>query len=243
MNLYNHKVHLTSSGKEQWKVICLLFLLLAIPAVPGATILYAVLFETSAANTAINPTYFAKPAAILLHGGAGIIFFLTIPLQFSRRLRTKYSYAHKFMGRVAALSGCTMALAGVWLYHVVSADKFGAPYVALVLLAFLICGCFARAVICAMKKNLLAHQVWVTYAVAFSLVEVSRVILEVLVYLAFAGTETTLAVITPVILEYGRFIAMAVNILIATVLATRIQVRAQQSPMQTTARRVTAETL
>ena len=77
-----------ATGTRQWPLVLTLYLLLAVPGIPALLIILLLLGQAwlpAELLSLLNPVYLQTPAAILLHGGSGVLFFLTVPLQFSLR--------------------------------------------------------------------------------------------------------------------------------------------------------------
>ena len=102
--------------------------LFAIPGVPAMFIVALVMLGPQASGGApslINPTYFNTYLAIIVHGTSDAMFFISLPMQYSNRIKAHYARWHKIMGRVAVCSACSMAISGGWMHHVLSPHELG----------------------------------------------------------------------------------------------------------------------
>ena len=122
-----HKIQ-TVQHPFNWPVVGLLLFLTGIPAIPAVFLLILVAMGPSAiegASSIIHHTHFDTPAAIYVHGLAGIVFFLTMPFQFSPKIRIRNLAWHKMSGRIALLSGYTLALSAPWIHLVMTPQALG----------------------------------------------------------------------------------------------------------------------
>ncbi|TMN91718.1 hypothetical protein CWB72_06340 [Pseudoalteromonas phenolica] len=211
----NHK-----KSPSNWKVVSLLFFLIGLPAIPAIFIVALVLLGPDAiveASSLINARYFELPAAILVHGVSGIVFFFSLPTQFSTRLRITRPKMHRLMGRFAVVSACLMAISGVWMHLVFSPTDLGARFISLVIVAIAICVSFSIAIAFAMKKNIVAHKLWVTRAVAVTLAVVTPLFLEVILSLFINITSPMGELAMSVLHDYDRLIGLVLNVLVVEV--------------------------
>ena len=209
--------NLQHSVTFNWPIVSLLFFLTAIPGIPAIFILLLVMLGPDAidgVSSAINVTYFKTPAAIIAHGGAGILFFITMPLQFSPKLRQQKPILHKLMGRVAVLSGLGMAISGVWMHHVLSPEQLGMRYVSLVILSSAMCIAFILAIWHILKGNVMTHSKWMKRAVAITLASVTPLFFEAVISLLFADVKWLFSLFIQIQHDYGRLIAMVVNLMV-----------------------------
>ena len=169
MNVKNRQFR---EANSQWKTVSALYFLFAIPGAPAMCIVAMVMLGPQAsggASNLINPTYFNTYLAIIVHGISGAMFFISLPMQYSNRIKAYSARWHKIMGRVAVCSACTMAISGVWMHHVLSPHELGARYVSLIIVSVAICFCFIIATYFAITKKLKYHTLWLRRAVASSL--------------------------------------------------------------------------
>ena len=216
-----------SSGKadNNWPVISVLFLLLAIPGIPAILIVASVLvgFGSNELPLAfIKSIYLPKPWAVIVHGISGVLFFLSAPFQFSPALRSKHLKLHKYSGYLVFISGYIMALSGIWMHHVLSPIDIGPRYIGLVLMAFAMCIAFSIALKHIIQKNIVAHQAWVIRALAITLGAVTYIFVEVAFSLTLGQIEGLKPLIIDFLHNYGRITAIVVNLFIAEYLIKRL---------------------
>lgn len=217
--------HKTSSSN--WKTVSLLFFLFGLPGIPAMFIVTLVLLGPDAITEAsglINARYFELPAAILVHGISGIVFFFSLPTQFSTRLRISRPKMHRVMGRLAVVSVCVMAISGVWMHLVFSPTDLGARFISLVIVAIAICISFSTAIVFVMKKNITAHKVWMTRAVAVTLAVVTPLFLEVILSLFIDVASPVGELAISVLHDYDRLIGLALNVLVVEVYMRKKQI-------------------
>ncbi|MCC5825916.1 DUF2306 domain-containing protein [Alkalimonas sp.] len=234
----NNRAAQTTAQQHQaisynWKTVGFLLFLTGIPGLPAIGILALVLIGPDAfegASSFINENFYQVPAAILWHGGAGIVFAFTMPFQFSSALRVRQPTLHKVSGRIVVLSGCIMALSGVWMHHVVSPDAFGARYASLIVMTVAICVSFIVAISHAISKNLPAHRVWMLRAVAITLAAVTELFIAIPAYLVFGQFENIAILANRILFDYGRLIAIGMNLMIVELLMFRKKAPANSLP-------------
>jgi hypothetical protein len=200
-----------------WPVVGFLLFMTGIPGIPAIFLLIGVALGPSAGvifSSMVNALYFETPAAIVVHGGAGILFFLTMPFQFSPALRNKKSNWHRTGGRIALLSGYVMGTSGVWMHHVLSPDLFGMRYVSLVILSISMCTAFSMALWHIINRNVDVHRKWMIRAVAITLGVITLLFVEAISFLLFGLLENVFAVINQFQHDYGRLVGMAINLTI-----------------------------
>ncbi|REL30850.1 DUF2306 domain-containing protein [Thalassotalea euphylliae] len=207
----------TATIPFNWPVVSTLALLTAIPAIPAIFILLIV--AIGAGNhqelaAMINSAYFDAPAAVYVHGGSGILFFLTMPWQFSPRLRHQYAGWHKIAGRIAVIAGCVMALSGIWMHKQLTPDEQGARYLILVVMSAAICLCFLMAVWHIVNRNIARHQRWMALAVAITLAAVTPLFTGLLVMLMFSSFDQLYPTAASLHHQYDRLLGMAINLAI-----------------------------
>lgn len=194
-----------------WAGVSFLLFMIGIPAIPAVFIVALVVMGSgveSPLSEMINARYFDMPLVIICHGISGIVFFVTMPFQFSPKLRQAKPRYHKINGYFAFISACVMAASGVWMHHVFLPNEFGARYVSLVIVAMAIFLAFVIAVKYAIKKDVKQHQRWVYFAAAASLAVVSPLFLEIIAMLmGNVGAE--------LMHDYGRLIGLVLNFQIA----------------------------
>jgi uncharacterized membrane protein len=108
---------------------------------------------------------------LLPHGIFGAIVLLFAPLQFSDRLRQRFTKAHRVMGRVYVLGAFVLAPLGAYIQYY--QERFGAPRSFTVLTivdALMLIGATALAGLFAYKRKIALHRQWVTRSYAIALV-------------------------------------------------------------------------
>ncbi|KZN47714.1 DUF2306 domain-containing protein [Pseudoalteromonas luteoviolacea] len=209
-----------------WPVISGLLLIMAIPGIPAIIIIALVLLgQTDVLGMAdvIHPQYLAAPAAILTHAMAGVTFFLTMPWQFSPRLRIRYPRWHKLAGRVAVIAGCTMALSGIWLHLVLSPNELGGRFISLVVMSIAIVGAFSVAVWQIVRGQVAGHKKWMMRAVAISLAAITPLFIGVIVHLVLGHWQETIAPLLTLYHDYDRLVAMLINLVVVEWLSKKPQ--------------------
>ncbi|KZN36026.1 hypothetical protein N480_18720 [Pseudoalteromonas luteoviolacea S2607] len=219
--------------KFNWPVVSGLLLITAIPGVPAIFIIALVLLGSGAVagvSDVINAQYFATPAAILTHASAGVIFFLTMPWQFSPRLRVCRPRLHKVGGRLAVVSGCVMAISGVWMHLMLTPNELGGRFVSLLIMSVAICGAFCTAIGHVIKGRVVQHKKWMIRAVALALAAITPLITGALLQLIFgawAGVYETLLAFHH---SYDRLIAMVINLTIVEMVMRQTSMAQPGSP-------------
>ncbi|MCF6440922.1 DUF2306 domain-containing protein [Pseudoalteromonas luteoviolacea] len=200
-----------------WQVVSGLLLIMAIPGIPAIIIIALVLLgQTDVLGMAdvINPQYLTAPAAILTHAMAGITFFLTMPWQFSPRLRIRYPRWHKIAGCIAVIAGCTMALSGIWLHLVLSPNELGGRFISLVVMSIAIVGAFSVAVWQIVRGHVTEHKKWMMRAVAISLAAITPLFIGMIVHLVLGHWQGTFAPLLTLYHDYDRLVAMLINLVV-----------------------------
>ncbi|WP_448550935.1 DUF2306 domain-containing protein [Thalassotalea montiporae] len=200
-----------------WPVVSTLALITAIPAIPAIFILLIVAIgagNNQELAAMINSAYFDAPAAVYVHGSSGILFFLTMPWQFSPRLRQQYVSWHKVAGRIAVIAGCVMALSGIWMHKQLTPTEQGARYLILIVMSAAICLCFLIAVWHIVNRNIARHQHWMARAVAIILAAVTPLFTGLLVMLMFSSFDQLYPTAAALHHQYDRLLGMAINLAI-----------------------------
>lgn len=207
-----------------WPVVGTLLFLTGIAAIPAmfAVVLVALGPEgTGADSSFINSSHFKTPSAMFVHGGAGILFFLTMPFQFSPRVRANNPKHHKLAGRIAVISGCIMALSGIWMHNVLSPESQGIRYNILIMTSIAICISFLIALWHVIKGNILVHQLWMARAVAIVLAAITPLFIDIIILLIFSNFEVIFKILTQFQYDYGRLLAVIINLVVVEVIMTK----------------------
>jgi len=200
-----------------WPVVGFLLFITGIPGLPAIFILIGLALGPSAGglfSSVVNVLYFEMPAAIAVHGGSGILFFLTMPFQFSPALRNNDSNWHRISGRITLLSGYVMGLSGIWMHHVLSPDLFGMRYVSLVILSIAMCIAFSLALWHIINGNIDVHRKWMIRAVAITLGVITLLFVEAILFLLFGQLENIFVLISQFQDNYGRLVGVVINLII-----------------------------
>ncbi len=108
---------------------------------------------------------------LLPHALFGTIVLLFAPLQFSDRLRQRFTRAHRIMGRLYALGAFVLAPLGAYIqYH---QERTGAPRsftVLAVVDAAMLIGATALALLFAVRRKIALHRQWAIRSYAIALV-------------------------------------------------------------------------
>src|SRR5215218_1632767 len=108
---------------------------------------------------------------LLPHGIFGAIVLLFAPLQFSERLRQRFTKAHRVMGRLYVVGALALAPMGAYIQYY--QERTGAPRsftVLAVVDAAMLMGTTALAFLFAFKRKIALHRQWATRSYAIALV-------------------------------------------------------------------------
>jgi len=207
-----------------WPVVGTLLFLTGIAGIPAIFLVALVAMgpsEIEIISTMINTLHFETPAAIFVHGVSGILFFLTMPFQFSPRLRANNLNRHKIAGRIALISGYVMAISGVWMHNVLSPDSQGTRYVVLILMSLTICFTFSIALWHVIKRNIPKHQRWMARAVAITLAAVTPIFVELLIMALFSHFDRLYTILIELQYDYGRLVGIIINLVIVEIIFSK----------------------
>ncbi len=209
-----------------------LLLLIGIPAIPGLFIMVVVMMGPTTSeelSTMINPAYFEKPLTIMLHAGSSLLFFLTVPFQFSQGLRTQRPKLHKQSGYLALLSGSIMTVSGVLMHYVFNGHLFDARFYALSLQSVLMLFAYGMAIATVLNKNIASHQRWMARAIAIALSLVSLLFVE-LGFLLTLGQQVAQnnTALVDTLHTYGNLMGMVINLIVVEYLFSK---KKNQTPM------------
>lgn len=133
---------------------------------------------------------------LLPHGVFGAIVILFAPLQFSDRLRQRFTKSHRVMGRLYVVGAFILAPLGAYIQHY--QERLGAPRsftVLAVVDAVMLVGATALAFLFAYKRKIALHRQWAVRSYAIALVFIAgRFVLGVTGWEAL-GVELVQAVI------------------------------------------------
>jgi hypothetical protein len=108
---------------------------------------------------------------LLPHGIFGAIVLLFAPLQFSERLRQRYTKAHRVMGRLYVVGALALAPMGAYIQYY--QERMGAPRSFTVLGivdAAMLMGTTILAFVFAYRRKIALHRQWATRSYAVALV-------------------------------------------------------------------------
>jgi uncharacterized membrane protein len=108
---------------------------------------------------------------LLPHGIFGAIVLLFAPLQFSDRLRKRFTKVHRIMGRLYVAGAIGLAPLGAYIQYY--QERTGAPRSFTILAivdAAMLMGATALAFIFAIKRKIALHRQWATRSYAIALV-------------------------------------------------------------------------
>jgi uncharacterized membrane protein len=108
---------------------------------------------------------------LLPHGVFGAIVLLFAPLQFSDRLRQRFTKAHRVMGRLYVVGAFVLAPLGAYIQYF--QERSGAPRSFTVLAivdAALLMGTTALAFLFAYRRKIALHRQWATRSYAVALI-------------------------------------------------------------------------
>jgi len=108
---------------------------------------------------------------LLPHGIFGAIVLLFAPLQFSDRLRQRFTKTHRIMGRLYVVGAFILAPLGAYIQYY--QERMGAPRSFTILAivdAVMLIGATALAFLFAVKRKIALHRQWATRSYAIALV-------------------------------------------------------------------------
>jgi hypothetical protein len=108
---------------------------------------------------------------LLPHGIFGAIVLLFAPLQFSDRLRKRFTRAHRIMGRLYVAGAILLAPMGAYIQYY--QERMGAPRSFTILAivdAAMLMGTTAMAFVFAVRRKIALHRQWATRSYALALV-------------------------------------------------------------------------
>ena len=108
---------------------------------------------------------------LLPHGIFGAIVLLFAPLQFSERLRQRYTKAHRVMGRLYVVGALGLAPLGAYIQYY--QERMGAPRSFTILGivdAAMLMGTTLLAFVFAFRRKIALHRQWATRSYAVALV-------------------------------------------------------------------------
>jgi Predicted membrane protein (DUF2306) len=123
---------------------------------------------------------------LLPHGIFGAIVLLFAPLQFSDRVRKRFTRAHRIMGRLYVAGAILLAPLGAYIQYY--QERMGAPRSFTILAivdATMLMGATAIAFVFAVRRKIALHRQWATRSYALALVFIAARF-----FLGITGWET-----------------------------------------------------
>ena len=108
---------------------------------------------------------------LLPHAVFGTIVLVFAPLQFSDRLRQRFTKAHRIMGRLYVLGAFVLAPLGAYIQYY--QERMGAPRsfsILAIVDAAMLMGATALALLFAVRRKIALHRQWATRSYAIALV-------------------------------------------------------------------------
>lgn len=158
---------------------------------------------------------------LLPHGIFGAIVLLLAPMQFSDRLRRRFTRGHRILGRIYVVGVIVVAPLGAYIQYYEERLGFPRSFTVLALVdAVMLIGTTAVAFVFAYKRKIALHRQWVmrSYAVALVFIE-GRFVLGV------TGWETLGIEIAQAII----WACLAMSILLADLANNWVEMRAAVS--------------
>ncbi|WP_448547542.1 DUF2306 domain-containing protein [Thalassotalea fusca] len=200
-----------------WPIVGFLLFMLAIPGIPAIFIVLSVTFNEpliEMASSIVNVAYFNSPSPIMVHGISGIIFFMTIPFQFSKAIRINHAIWHRVSGIFAVASGGVMAVSGIWMHLAFAPNTFDTRLVSILTIAIALCVAFTLAILFIRKRNIPMHRKWMIRAVAIALGAVSPLFIEAAAVVFAGNNQALLNTFAQLLHDAGLILGMILNLLI-----------------------------
>ena len=179
---------------------------------------------------------------LLPHGIFGAIVLLFAPLQFSDRLRQRFTKAHRIMGRMYVVGALLLAPMGAYIQYYL--ERTGAPRSFTILAivdAAMLMGTTALAFLFAFKRKIALHRQWATRSYSVALVFITgRFVMGVTGWEAL-GVEIVQAIIWSCLALSMVFADISIHwreILAALSVTSKTRVPAKQAETRTKGPRV-----
>lgn len=207
----------TFKPKTNWPIVALLLFLAGVPGLPAIFILANIAIGPpvdGSVHSFVNMLHFITPMPVIVHGGAGVVFFLAMPLQFSTALRKKYKSWHRCAGYMTIISGCVIAFSAPWMHQVFSPDS-GLPRLSgLLTTSAGTVIAFSLALGSVIGGNIKQHRAWMIRAVAITLGPITPTLLALPIYAIFGSLDKFSPGLSQLELGYARWIGMTMNLAI-----------------------------
>lgn len=199
---------MSRTKKSNWKIVTMLALMGAFPALPGIYIMVLILLgpPPDGAQSFVRAHYFVTPAPILLHATAGAIFAALIPFQFAHRLRARRPRLHRITGRTAVAAGFVLALSGIWMLMIFppSGGWLRTSGLATIGIGTIITLSIALHAIM-VRRNFRRHRVWMMHSIALVFAPLGSLTLALVVFVIMGESPDFID-------ETDRWVGMAVNL-------------------------------
>lgn len=203
--------------KTNWPIVGLLFFLAGVPGLPAIFILATVAIGPPAdgsVHSFVNMLHFTMPAPVIVHGGAGVLFFFSMPLQFSPALRARHKNWHRAAGYLTIISGYVIACSAPWLHQVFSPDS-GLPRLSgLLTMSVGMIIAFSLSLRAAIARNIKHHRAWMMRAVAITLGPITSALIAILISTTFGDLDKLYPGLGQLEVDYARWFGMTVNLMV-----------------------------
>lgn len=207
----------TFKPKFNWPIVALLFFLAGVPGLPAVFILANMAIgppTDGSAHSFVNMLHFITPMPVIVHGGAGIVFFLTMPFQFSAAVRKKYKTWHRSAGYMTIISGYVIACSAPWMHQVFSPDS-GLPRTSgLLTVSVGMVIALSLALRSVLSGNIKQHRAWMMRAVAITLGPITPVLLPIPIYIISGSLDEFYPGLSQLEFGYARWFGMVMNLAI-----------------------------
>lgn len=210
--------------KTNWIIVTGLLMLGALPALPAGFIVS--LLIQGEPHDFVRPIYNERPFPIALHAVAGIVFWLSVPLQFSTRVRQNRPRLHKISGRIALLAALVLSLSSLWLivFNPPVAGWLHRATLGVTAVGTLFA--FAMALWAVKNHKIAKHRAWVMRAVGIAYGASTTAFVAIPVYLAFGEFPAWME-------EVNRLIGLLVNLVFVEWWLRRKRAKPSRTPWLT----------
>lgn len=123
--------------------------------------------------------HFDTPWPVIIHGSAGVFFWVVAPLQFLVGLRRNAKELHRMLGTLLALAAFALALSALWMNHYFASPGGGLKYWGMAAMAFALLVSLGVAVQAALRGARVRHGAWMMRLTAVVYAGMTRVFVEV----------------------------------------------------------------
>lgn len=193
---------------NNWKIITLLSLLGALPAIPGLIIVWTVIQGPGAPQImAISDHYYANPMPIIIHAIAGAMFCLLVPAQFSLGLRRRLPRFHRYAGRFVIAAGLVMALSALWILAVYPISGGVAKYSIMIITAVGMIAGLLLSLRYARARNIALHRIWMARALAVVFGGSTAGLVTIPIFVTFGEVDDAMVAMT-------RWAGLCINLMV-----------------------------